>query len=223
MIIICRLDQYIYVSMYVFILNVFCAFIFHAQMKAQGNAPVAVRWDRLLERHKCHTNCIQRVCDTLDKLGVNYSLIGRDEMHRGSLYDKDFVLTVGGDGTALNVASFLDGNVPIAGINSDPATVNKDYRSNRSDERKSKGALCAMTSLDVDEFLPKIVFGSFPPNSRTRIQCLVRNTYNEIRLPPALNDILIAHTSPAAVTRFRVSKYEGRVMPAFQEVHQEKV
>merc|ERR1719453_732725 len=55
-----------------------------------------------------------------------------------------------------------------------------------------------------------------PPIQRTRIQCLVRSTYKETRLPPALNDILLAHPSPAAVSRMQVSKLKGNVIPSFQ-------
>ena len=37
-------------------------------------------------------------------------------MHRGQLADKDLVIAVGGDGTVLNSASFLNSKIPILGI-----------------------------------------------------------------------------------------------------------
>ena len=39
---------------------------------------------------------------------------------------------------------------------------------------------------------------------RTRIRCKVRSTFSETQLVPALNDLLIANPSPAAVSRFRM-------------------
>lgn len=41
-------------------------------------------------------------------------------------------------------------------------------------------------------------------SERARIQCIVKSTYSETRLVPALNDLLIANPSPAAVSRFRL-------------------
>ena len=137
-------------------------------------------------------------------------------MHRGLLLDKDFVISVGGDGTVLNVASFLDDQVPIIGINSDPIKPNDVIVTNRSDERRSKGALCAMTAMNLTTQLPDIIYGNRVPASRTRIQCLIRSTYTETRLPPALNDILLCHPIPAAVTRFRLNKLIGNVAPVNQ-------
>jgi NAD+ kinase len=44
--------------------------------------------------------------------------------------------------------------------------------------------------------------------SRTRIHCVVKSTFSETRLVPALNDILISNPSPAAVSRFRMGWLE---------------
>lgn len=40
----------------------------------------------------------------------------------------------------------------------------------------------------------------------------------ETRLPPALNDILIAHPIPAAVSRFRLSLCRGNAAPSYKPV-----
>jgi len=187
------------------------------QLKAQGNAPVALRWAQIKERHDVHSQCVQSVVDLMKSLDVNYSIIGRDEMHRGLLFEKDFVLTVGGDGTTLNVSSFMvDDSVPLAGINSDPGGGDS-IDVVKTDVRRSRGALCAMTSANVSEILPRIIYGDIVPRPRTRIQCLVRSTYTETRLPPALNDVLLAHPIPAAVTRFRLAKYRGCVVPGYHK------
>lgn len=48
--------------------------------------------------------------------------------------------------------------------------------------------------------------------------CTAILRFAETRLPPALNDILIAHPSPAAVSRFRLSLCTGRAEPSFRPV-----
>jgi NAD+ kinase len=72
------------------------------------------------------------------------------------------------------------------------------------DERRSFGALCACTASNMFEVLPQVLKGDLPAVRRTRIQTVVRSTLKETKLPPALNDILVAHPIPAAVSRFRL-------------------
>ncbi|CAE7474327.1 NADK3 [Symbiodinium microadriaticum] len=73
------------------------------------------------------------------------------------------------------------------------------------DERRSRGALCSTTAQDVAEMLPLMLTGDVVPRSRSRLMCVVQSTHTETRLPPVLNDILIAHPIPAQVSRFRMT------------------
>lgn len=69
---------------------------------------------------------------------VNFSCVNRVELDRQHLADVDLVVAVGGDGTVLSSAHFLDhGTIPLLGINSDPM-ISKDDRSvkKKSDERR---------------------------------------------------------------------------------------
>ena len=168
-------------------------------MKAQGRAPVALRWERLKNRYETHKQCVEDVATTLTKIGATYSIIGREEMHRGSLVDKDLVIAVGGDGTVLNASSFLDDTIPMLGVNSDTTRPEEIGAKRVRDERRSRGALCAATANNLQESLPLFLSGEITPGFRTRLKCVVKSTYTETRLPPALNDILIAHPIPAAV------------------------
>jgi NAD+ kinase len=55
------------------------------------------------------------------------------------LADVDLVVAVGGDGTVLSSAHFLDhGTIPLLGINSDPtiSTEEKTVKNKKSDERR---------------------------------------------------------------------------------------
>ena len=53
--------------------------------------------------------------------GVAFSCVNRVGLDRQHLADVDLLVAVGGDGTVLSAAHFLDhGTIPVLGINSDP-------------------------------------------------------------------------------------------------------
>lgn len=124
--------------------------LFSIQLKAQGKAPPALRWERLKNRYDAHKKCLDDVLEVLKKHAVDYIVIGREELHRGSLLDKDLVISVGGDGTLLGSASFLDDSIPILGVNSDPSFPEDLKPTKILDERRSKGALCAVTARNLE-------------------------------------------------------------------------
>jgi NAD+ kinase len=108
----------------------------YLQSKAQGKAPVALRWERLRNRFEAHKECVDNVRTILQKSGVNYSVVSREEMHRGSLLGVDLLIAVGGDGTILNAASFVDDSIPVLGVNSDPTKPEEYGVTNMKDERR---------------------------------------------------------------------------------------
>lgn len=108
----------------------------------------------------------------------------------------------------------MDDTIPLLGVNSDPTRPEEQGVTKVKDERRSRGALCGCTAANVKEILPRILFGEIVPGLRSRIQCLVRSTYTETRLPPALNDILFAHPITAAVSRFRLTLCSGNISPS---------
>lgn len=60
------------------------------------------------------------------------------------------------------------------------------------------------TANNMSEAIAKILHGGGRLEERTRIQCIVKSTFSETKLVPALNDLLIANPSPASVSRFRM-------------------
>lgn len=191
----------------------------YLQLKAQGKAPVALRWERLKNRYTVHKECVDKVKVILESVGVPYSVIGREELHRGLIQDRDLIIAVGGDGTILNTSSFLDDSIPLLGVNSDPTKPEEEGVTKLKDERRSRGAICMASATNVHDLLPRILYGDISPRLRSRIQCLIRSSYTETRLPPALNDILVAHPIPAAVSRFRLALCKGNVTPSFKTQH----
>lgn len=129
----------------------------------------------------------------------------RDEMTPSHVNDADIVLALGGDGTTL-IASHLipSPSTPLLGVNTDRASLQDLatlYRSSEPlDMRRSTGHLCACTSADVERVLGDVLEGKAEPTRLARLQVTVAGK----TLAPALNDVLIAHPSPGAVSRYSV-------------------
>lgn len=193
------------------------AFQMYRQLKARGQAPLALRWERLENRDAVHRRCVQDVLRLLHSNSCTTNVIGREELHHQHLSDHDLLVAVGGDGTALSASHFLLGNVPLLAINSDPDIPPTDSKEKRKsaagDTVRSVGALCACSSLNMSNVLPQVLFGELLPRPRSRLLLKVSSTYNQTTLPPALNDLLIAHPSPAAMSRFTVTGVVGDAPP----------
>ena len=147
-------------------------FEFYSQLKQQGKAPVALRWERLRNRYIKHSQCVQEVIALLERTGVAFEKCGREELHRGQIEGKDLIIAVGGDGTILNTSSFLDSEIPVLGVNSDPTSINEKKDLKKVDERRSRGALAGTSLRTVQEDLPRILTGDVEYRERARIRCL---------------------------------------------------
>lgn len=186
--------------------NSFCDFlVFIVKLRLRGQAPKALRWKRLENRYKSHKQCVNDLLGILQHHNVNFSLVNRAELDRQHLANIDLLVAVGGDGTALSAAHFLDhGTIPLLAINSDPIKDEDKDTKKKTDERRSHGALCMCTASNMSDRMAKVLHGGGVLKERTRINCVVKSTFAETKLVPGLNDILVAHPSPAAVSRFRM-------------------
>eukprot|EP00815_Leptocylindrus_aporus_P008008 CAMPEP_0116053424 /NCGR_PEP_ID=MMETSP0322-20121206/2174_1 /TAXON_ID=163516 /ORGANISM="Leptocylindrus danicus var. apora, Strain B651" /LENGTH=401 /DNA_ID=CAMNT_0003536575 /DNA_START=6 /DNA_END=1211 /DNA_ORIENTATION=+ len=178
----------------------------YSQLRLRGQAPKALRWKRLESRYKAHKQCVNDLIALLRRHNVEFTTVNRVELDRQHLRGVDLVVAVGGDGTVLSAAHFLDnGTIPLLGVNSDPSSPDElKVTQKQSDERRSHGALCMCTSLDMHEGIARVLYGDGMLSRRNRIQTTVKSTFSETRLVPTLNDMLIANPSPAAVSRFRM-------------------
>lgn len=179
----------------------------YSQLRLRGQAPRALRWKRLENRYKAHKTCVNNLLGILRHHNLDFECINRVELDRQHLANVDLVIAVGGDGTVLSAAHFLDhGTIPLLGINSDPIKEEDRDTKKTTDERRSHGALCACTTDNMAENIARVLHGdgTMQIKERTRIQCVVKSTFTETKLVPALNDMLISNPSPAAVSRFRM-------------------
>ncbi|XP_040054485.2 NAD kinase 2, mitochondrial [Gasterosteus aculeatus] len=75
----------------------------------------------LLERHNIHTGNVQHVVTSLRKEGIEVRVVKRGEYDEEVVRWADAIISAGGDGTMLLVASkVLSKDKPVVGVNTDP-------------------------------------------------------------------------------------------------------
>ncbi len=134
--------------------------------------------------HATHYRTLAFVEDVLRRAGVRYHKLCRGRKINGSLYD--LVITVGGDGTFLEAARAMKGQW-ILGVNSDP--------------KHSVGRFCGADRGTFAQKFDKVLSGDFKIKLLPRISLTLhyQRRRNKINV---LNDILICHRNPAAISRY---------------------
>ena len=178
----------------------------YTNRRTAGEIFPAVRWDRLKARYETHTTAVAAVKKFLDRRGVRWTEVARDELSSAHLAANkvDLVLALGGDGTTLIASHILTSDIPLLGINTDPSPLrdlSKMYLTHLCfDERRSTGHLCGATRHDAEVVLDRVLGGETTPTTLARLRVII----NGIPLSPVLNDVMVAHPSPAAVSRYSV-------------------
>ncbi|KAH3696296.1 NAD kinase 2, mitochondrial-like isoform X2 [Dreissena polymorpha] len=115
----------------------------------------------MLERHKKHYNCLEKMTNLLRSKGIETKVVKRPQFTSEVLDWADAVITAGGDGTFLDAASkILNIDTPIIGVNTDPT--------------RSEGRLCLpkeeYSALNFDRVLERLLSGDFKWKWRQRIR-----------------------------------------------------
>lgn len=124
----------------------------------------------------------------LARLGVvplTVSVDALDARARRAIGRARLVISVGGDGTLLAASHWVT-DATLLGVNSAP--------------RSSVGYLTLTRRTTVARTLGRIANGELMPQRVTRLEVELEGQV----LPPALNDVLIAHEQPAATSRYRL-------------------
>lgn len=132
--------------------------------------------------HHVHYGTLEAVRAQLKKTGVRYRLMSRGNVPSARGYD--LVLSVGGDGTFLEAARRA-GSCPMIGVNSDPA--------------HSMGRFCSANRASFPELFTRVLAG------RVKVSLLARLGISLNGRPigaPVLNDILVCHVNPAAMSHY---------------------
>ena len=137
--------------------------------------------DNNLQNHR-----IEKIQTLLHNHHIDVSCLSRAQLPN-QISDCDCILAAGGDGTVLTAAALTD-HIPLCGIRILPES--------------SVGFLCSLDYLDFIQNIPQIISGNYKCRQLSRLSCCIDNT----PLPfPILNEILIAHASPARASRYEIA------------------
>ncbi|KAG9354054.1 hypothetical protein JZ751_012178 [Albula glossodonta] len=119
----------------------------------------------LLERHNIHTRNVENIVECLRKEGIEVRVLQRREYNEETVRWADAIISAGGDGTMLLVASkVFDKNKPVVGVNTDP--------------ERSEGHLCLPVRYthSFSDALKKFRRGEFRWQWRQRIRLHLEGT-----------------------------------------------
>ncbi|KAJ7987127.1 hypothetical protein DPEC_G00335530 [Dallia pectoralis] len=119
----------------------------------------------LLERHNIHTRNVEHVVESLQKEGIEVRVVKRGEYDEETVLWADAIISAGGDGTMLLVASkVFNKHQPVLGVNTDP--------------ERSEGHLCLPVRYThaFPEAIQKLCRGQFRWQWRQRIRLHLEGT-----------------------------------------------
>ena len=131
---------------------------------------------------------LDKLQETLLRMGVEPVTISAEALDaraRRVIGAARLVISVGGDGTLLAASHWVTGGT-LLGINSAP--------------RSSVGYLTLARRTSLGRVLARIESGDLVPLPVARLEIELDGKI----LPPALNDVLLAHEEPAATSRYRL-------------------
>jgi NAD+ kinase len=133
--------------------------------------------------HEEHMETLSLVESELSKRNIEFQSLWRSQVP-GLVQDVDLLISVGGDGTFLDASHALR-NVPILGVNSATSS--------------SFGHFCMASKSNFVDVLESILSGAIEPIDVLRLELAIDGIAVEELV---LNEALIAHSSPAATSRY---------------------
>jgi NAD kinase len=134
------------------------------------------------EEEKNHSEIHNLIGDYCDKAVYAW----KNTLSKNELDDIDFVISVGGDGTALSASHFIE-DKPLLAVNSSPET--------------SIGALTTLTIDKLRDKLEEIKSGNFMTENLERIEIIVNSKSAEHL---ALNDVFIASEKAYHISKYKI-------------------
>lgn len=154
-------------------------FLKKGKSSLQNNNPIA---SRFIKTHHEHYGTLEKVENFFKTRGIPYSKLLRGSKKDFSAYD--LIVTVGGDGTLLEGAAHVKSQLML-GINSDP--------------QWSVGRFCFANGGNFAQIIMGILNGVHKIRILNRMKVSFKNSGISTI---ALNDILICHRNPAAMSRY---------------------
>ncbi|XP_034566336.1 NAD kinase 2, mitochondrial [Notolabrus celidotus] len=162
----------------------------------------------LLERHNIHTNNVEHIVKSLRKEGMEVRVVKRGEYDEEVVRWADAIISAGGDGTMLLVASkVLSKDKPVVGVNTDP--------------ERSEGHLCLPVRYTraFPEALQKLRRGEFRWLWRQRIRLHLEGTGIN-PTPVDLHELQLSleqHSQAHRITTMNSQRRKGTVPDSFSK------
>lgn len=150
-------------------------------LSLESRRPTMLARHRLV--HEENRGTIERVLAFLKGEGIFVSVYYLGDLTH-TLDDVDLVISVGGDGTLLHASHHVK-EIPVLGVNSSPRT-----------------SVGFFTCADADSFSEVFARLSADALGLSRLVRLRLSVNGEPVGIPVLNDVLFAHTNPAATSRY---------------------
>jgi NAD+ kinase len=141
---------------------------------------------RVKKAHSEHVDTLSKLEKELRSRNIDYKVIARSQLVE-PIAGVDLMISVGGDGTFLDASHYTD-TIPMLGVN--------------SAQSSSFGHFCYANDNNFAEVLDKIISDEISPVQLMRLSLRI-NGKSLSKL--ALNEILVAHCSPAATSRYIIS------------------
>lgn len=156
----------------------------HVESSGREPSSAAASLDDLRRAHQIHRSGVEAVLEHLEEEGISFASGYRSEVDDPDSFD--LVVTVGGDGTVLDLSHRIC-DVPILAVNSHPSS--------------SVGYFCAGTAKRFPALLTRARAGRLSSFQLMRFRLEIDGAPTG---PPVLNDVLIGHANPAAVSRYQI-------------------
>lgn len=136
--------------------------------------------------HEEHVRTLNHLESELKKRKIEFQSIARAEL-KARVEDVDLMIAVGGDGTFLDASHSLE-DIPLLGVNSSSSS--------------SFGHFCLANDSNLSDVLDGIESERIQPSNLLRLELEL----NGSSLPElVLNEVLIAHSNPAATSRYFIA------------------
>lgn len=160
------------------------------EMHVQSGHLDAGNLEKLKKAHDQHYRCLDTVRVALEKTGLPWFEITRDQAWPSEKIDK--VITIGGDGTLLSASHAVSASVDVMGVRSSASSV---------------GYLCGYDYMDSAKVVGDLEAGKLDMMQVQRIKAKISKTDlpQPFETAPVLNEFLFANISPAATSRYKIT------------------
>lgn len=159
-----------------------------SSLSVAGKLSARLRRTRRFEKnHVAHYAALRMVEDILKKHDVRYHKHARGKNADYRSYD--LIITVGGDGTVLGAARAVDSRQILLGVNSDP--------------NWSVGQFCCCNARTFEATLTSVLCGKASMRRLFKLKLRLIDE-KESRDIECLNDVLICHANPGAMSRYEL-------------------